>query len=136
MLSGITPARLVSPRVVRIVASDANDAGFERELQVSVPNATATKLRDTPVALPPLDPAVLSDASYALPIVPPTLLMPKSPNGNSSRFVLPSTIAPARRMPAAMCESRRGRCSTSASDPPVVGSPSTSMLSLNATGMP
>ena len=92
-----------------MVASDANEAGFDSELQVSVPNATVTKLADTATALPPLDPAVLSDGSYALPIVPPTVLMPKSPNGNSSRFVLPSTIAPARRIPAAIRESRRGR---------------------------
>src|SRR5439155_24863202 len=118
---GSTPGRLVRPRVVGIVASEANDAGFDSELQVSVPNATVTKLAATPVALPPLEPAVLSDGSYALPIVPPTVLMPKSPNGNSSRFVLPSRTAPARRIPAAMRESSRGRWSTSAFDPAVVG---------------
>src|SRR6266508_2452491 len=39
-LSGITPARLVRPRVVRMVARDANAAGFDRELHVSVPKAT------------------------------------------------------------------------------------------------
>src|SRR5206468_5580061 len=66
-LSGMTPARLVSPRVVRIVASDANAAGFDSELHVSVPNASATRLVDTATALPPLDPDVLSDASNALP---------------------------------------------------------------------
>ena len=108
-LSGITPARLVRPRVVRMVASDANAAGFDNELHVSVPNATVTRLAETATALPPLDPAVLSDGSYALPIVPATELIPKSPNGNSSRFVFPSTIAPARRIAAAMCESIRGR---------------------------
>jgi len=59
----MTPARLVSPRVVRIVASDPNDAGFDKELQVSVPNATVTRLPDTAIALPPLDPDVLSDGS-------------------------------------------------------------------------
>src|SRR5690242_13947043 len=116
----MTPARLVRPRVVRIVASDANDAGFDRELQVSVPNATVAKLVATAVALPPLDPDVLSDGSKGLPIVPATLLMPKSPNGNSSRFALPRTMAPARRIPAATRESSRGRWSTSAFDPPVV----------------
>jgi hypothetical protein len=59
----MTPARLVSPRVVRIVASEANAAGFESELHVSVPNASVTRLDATAVALPPLDPAVLSDGS-------------------------------------------------------------------------
>src|SRR5262245_14506476 len=104
VFSGITPARLVSPRVVRMVASDANDAGFDGELQVSVPNATGTRLDATPVALPPLEPAVLSDGSYAFPMVPPTVLMPKSPNGNSSRFVLPSITEPAPRHAAASRE--------------------------------
>ena len=59
----MTPARLVCPRVVRIVASDANAAGFDSELQVSVPNASVTRLVATATALPPLDPAVLSDGS-------------------------------------------------------------------------
>jgi hypothetical protein len=59
----MTPARLVKPRVVRIVASDANAAGFDSELHVSVPNATVTRLAATATALPPLDPAVLSDGS-------------------------------------------------------------------------
>jgi hypothetical protein len=48
---------------VRIVASDANDAGFDSELQVSVPKASGARLIATAVALPPLDPAVLSDGS-------------------------------------------------------------------------
>ena len=54
----MTPARLVSPRVVRIVASDAKPLGFDSELQVSVPNPRAARLVATAVALPPLDPAV------------------------------------------------------------------------------
>src|SRR5439155_2730944 len=107
-LSGMTPARLVSPRVVRIVESDANAAGFESELHVSVPNASATRLVATATALPPLDPDVLSDGSNALPIVPATELIPKSPNGNSSRFALPSITAPPCRIAAAIFESSRG----------------------------
>ena len=63
VFSGITPARLVSPRVVRMVASDANAAGFDSELHVSVPKPSAARLVLTSVALPPLDPAVLSDGS-------------------------------------------------------------------------
>ena len=59
----MTPARLVNPRVVRIVASDANAEGFDSELQVSVPNPRAARLAATAVALPPLDPAVLSVGS-------------------------------------------------------------------------
>ena len=94
---------------MRIVASDANAAGFESELQVSVPNASMTRLVEVATALPPLEPDVLSVGSYALPIVPATELIPKSPNGNSSRFALPSITAPAPRMPTAMCESSRGR---------------------------
>ena len=46
----MTPARLVSPRVVRIVASDANAAGFDSELHVSVPKASVTRLVDTATA--------------------------------------------------------------------------------------
>src|SRR5687767_5586643 len=117
-----------------MVSCDANDAGFESELHVSVPNAIVTRLVDTATGLPPLEPDVLREGSYALPIVPPTALMPKSPNGNSSRLALPNTIAPPRRIAPAMRESSRGWCSASALDPPVVGNPSTSMLSLNATG--
>jgi hypothetical protein len=63
VLSGITPARLVSPRVVRMVASEANEAGFESELHVSVPKPSAARLAATAVALPPLDPEVLSEGS-------------------------------------------------------------------------
>ena len=73
MLSGMTPARLVRPSVVRIVASDANDAGFDSELQVSVPKPSVARLVATAVAVPPLEPDVLSDGSKALPIVPPTV---------------------------------------------------------------
>ena len=58
--------------MVRIVASDANDAGFESELQVSVPKPSVARLVATAVAVPPLDPEVLSVGSKALPIVPPT----------------------------------------------------------------
>src|SRR5260221_5025800 len=100
-LSGITPARLVKPRVVRIVASDANAAGFESELQVSVPNATVTRLVEAATALPPLEPDVLSVGSYALPIVPATELIPKAPNGDSAKFALPRITAPAPPRPAA-----------------------------------
>ncbi len=92
-----------------MVASEPKDAGFDSELQVSVPKPSAARLVATAVAVPPLEPDVLSVGSKALPIVPPTLLMPKSPNGNSSRFALPSTTAPARRIPAATRESSRGR---------------------------
>ena len=60
---GITPARLVMPRVVRMVASDAKAAGFDSELQVSVPNPSAARLAATAVALPPLEPDVLNDGS-------------------------------------------------------------------------
>ena len=63
MLSGITPARLVRPRVVRMVASEAKAAGFDSELHVSVPKPSAARLVATLVALPPLDPEVLSDGS-------------------------------------------------------------------------
>ena len=59
----MTPARLRSPRVARIVASEANPLGFESELQVSVPKPSAARLAATAVALPPLDPEVLSDGS-------------------------------------------------------------------------
>src|SRR4051812_25611895 len=105
----MTPARLVRPRVVRIVVSDANDAGFDSELHVSVPKPRAARLVAMAVAVPPLEPDVLSVGSKALPIVPPTVLIPKSPNGNSSRLALPSITAPARRIPAATRESSRGR---------------------------
>src|SRR5439155_5224062 len=97
-LSGITPARLVKPLVVLIVAREANAAGFDSELQVSVPKASVTRLVETATALPPLEPAVLSEGSYALPIVPATELIPNSPNGNSSRFALPRITAPPLRM--------------------------------------
>ena len=63
MLSGITPARLVKPRVVRMVASDAKPLGLDSELHVSVPKPSAARLVATAVALPPLDPAVLSEGS-------------------------------------------------------------------------
>ena len=39
-----------------MVASDAKPAGFDSELQVSVPKPSAARLAATAVALPPLDP--------------------------------------------------------------------------------
>src|SRR5439155_24370691 len=39
-LSGMTPARLVRPRVVRIVESGGNAAGFEGEVQVWGPRGS------------------------------------------------------------------------------------------------
>ena len=49
--------------MVRMVASEAKAAGFDSELQVSVPKPSAARLVATLVALPPLEPAVLSDGS-------------------------------------------------------------------------
>ena len=46
-----------------MVASEANEAGFDSELQVSVPNPSAARLAATAVALPPLEPDVLNDGS-------------------------------------------------------------------------
>jgi len=45
-----------------MVASDANAAGFDSELHVSVPNAIVTRLVDTATALPPLEPNAPRDA--------------------------------------------------------------------------
>ena len=45
-LRGMTPARPANPRVVRMVARDAKPEGFDSELQVSVPKARGTQLRD------------------------------------------------------------------------------------------
>ncbi len=57
-LSGITPARLVSPIVDRMPTSAWWDEGPRMELPVSLPRPAAPKLAATAAAVPPLDPAV------------------------------------------------------------------------------
>ena len=57
-LSGITPARLVSPMVERMPTSDWCDDGPRIELPVSLPRPISPKLAATAAAVPPLEPAV------------------------------------------------------------------------------
>ena len=63
-LSGITPARLVSPIVDRMPTSAWCDDGPRIELPVSLPRPTAPKLAATDAAVPPLDPAVTRSSAY------------------------------------------------------------------------
>ena len=92
------------------------------------PSATAT-------ADPELDPPEIRPASQAERTAPYGLRVPTRPVANWSRFVLPSTTAPAARSRATEVASRSGVYAYDGAAA-VVGIPATSMLSLTAATSP
>lgn len=62
-VTGITPARLVSPTVGLMPTTELKLAGHSIEPFVSVPRDTATKFAATDIAGPLLDPHGLADST-------------------------------------------------------------------------
>ena len=110
-------------------------AGTRPEPAVSVPRANATVPDATATALPELDPPEIRSCPKTLSGMPKGERVPVSPVANWSRFVFPTTIAPASSSRRTQCASRSG-CRVNAGQPAVVGRPATSMLSLTANGTP
>ncbi len=84
-------------------------AGTRPEPAVSVPRAKSTMPRATATAEPALEPPLILAGSYAPRTAPYGERVPTRPVANWSRFVVPSTIAPAARSRATAGASASGR---------------------------
>lgn len=106
--AGTTPAVGTRPRVGLRPTMPLNAAGTRPEPAVSVPRAKSTMPRATATAEPELEPPLTLAGSYALRTAPCGERVPTRPVANWSRFVVPSTIAPAARRPATTGASASG----------------------------
>src|SRR5437764_15375621 len=77
-----------------------NAAGLRSDPPVSDPVATGTSPQANATAAPPEDPPHVLVRSYGLCVAPKTLLNVCDPAPNSGVLVLPTIIAPARRIRA------------------------------------
>ena len=86
-----------------------SEAGWRIDPPVSLPSAAAQRPAATAAALPALLPPGTRDASHGLRTGPHLQCSPEEPMANSSRLVLPVTIAPAwsRRSTAAASNGER-----------------------------
>src|SRR5262245_4945147 len=85
---------------------------------------------------PPLEPPGMLFASQGLRVAPVRGFAEVDPIANSSRFVLPTTIAPCFFRRETAGASRSGTYSDNDGDPAVVLTPAVSKLSLIASGIP
>ena len=117
-------------------------AGHVIEPSVSVPTAAAAKLAAIAAPEPELEPQAECVSRYGFTVRPPRPLQPlfalnERKFAHSLRFVLPSTIAPARRRFATSAASAGTLAPTRASEPAVVCIASAvAMLSFTTIGMP
>src|SRR5207302_7447212 len=95
----------------------------------AMPEATAA-------ALPPLEPPGTRVGSCGLRVGPNAEFSVDEPIANSSRFVLPTTTAPAARKRSTTVASYGGRQPSRMRDEHVVGIPRVAKLSFNAIGTP
>src|SRR5690606_34514793 len=106
------------------------------EPPVSDPNASAAKPAATAADDPPDDPPGTRAVSSGLRVVPNAEFSVDDPIANSSRFVLPTTIAPASASRVTTVASYGGFQPSRMRDEHVVGTPRVHMLSFSATGTP
>src|SRR5947199_8487457 len=90
----------------------------------------------TAAALPPLEPPGTRVTSCGLRVGPKAEFSVDEPMANSSRFVLPTTIAPASCSRETMVASYGGRQCSRIREEHVVGTPRVHMLSFKATATP
>src|SRR5439155_5038987 len=98
-------------------------AGLRSDPPMSVPSAIATMPAASATAAPPLLPPHVFVGSNGLRVAPNTGLNVCDPAPNSGVFVLPTTIAPARRLRSTMSESSAGMKSLKIGEPNVVRIP-------------
>src|SRR5688572_16820982 len=79
--------------------------GLRSEPPVSLPSAMGSIRQAVATAAPPLLPPHVLDTSYGLSVAPNTVLNVCDPAPNSGVFVLPTVMAPARRMRVTMSAS-------------------------------
>src|SRR5205823_10735693 len=84
-------------------------AGWRIDPPVSDPNEAGTMPEATAAALPPLEPPGTREGSCGLRVGPNAEFSVDEPMANSSRFVLPTTIAPASRSRDTIVASYGGR---------------------------
>src|SRR5215467_12746941 len=72
-------------------------AGIRSEPPRSLPSSRAQNPAATAAAAPPEDPPGVREASHGLLVVPNSSLYDWQSDAHTGRFVLPTTIAPARR---------------------------------------
>src|SRR5437763_5610556 len=101
------------------------------EPPVSEPSASGAKPAATAAALPPLDPPGTREWSCGLRVGPKAEFSVELPMANSSRLVLPMTMAPAATTRSTTVASYGGRHPARIRDEQVVGIPRVHMLSFN-----
>src|SRR6476619_7031692 len=106
------------------------------EPPVSLPSPIEANPAATAAALPPLLPPGTRDVSWGLRVGPNAEFSVLDPIANSSRLVLPMTIAPASRSRVTTVASYGGRQPSRIFDEHVVGTPRVQKLSLSAIGTP
>src|SRR5437773_3453446 len=106
------------------------------EPPVSEPRPTGTRPAATAAADPPLDPPGTRVRSWGLLVGPKAEFSVDEPMANSSRLVLPMTMAPAARSRSTTVASYGGFHPSRMRDEQVVGTPRVHRLSLRATGTP
>src|SRR4051794_27689613 len=133
--AGTIPAVLTRPGVGLSPTIPFNAAGTRPDPAVSVPIETGTTPRATAMAEPELDPPGTRSGRSAFGGTPYGVRVPTSPVANWSRFVLPTSTAPAARSRATTVASASG-VRAKPGHPAVVGTSAASMLSLTTNGTP
>src|SRR3954466_2768133 len=107
-------------------------AGWRMEPPVSGPGAAGSSRAATAAAEPPDEPPGTRVGSCGLRVTPKAEFSVDDPIANSSRLVLPTTIAPAARSRVTTVASYGGRQPSRILEEHVVGIPRVHMLSFNA----
>ncbi len=134
--AGTTPVTGTRPRVGLTPTRPCSAAGTRPDPAVSVPRARSAIPSATATAEPLLDPPEMRSGAVACRTAPYGLRVPTRPVANWSRFVVPSTTAPASRSRATAVASAGAGPSANEGHPAVVGGPATAMLPLGAVGVP
>src|SRR5215210_5062475 len=130
------PLRLTRPYGGLTPTTPQSAAGCRIDPPVSLPSASGANPAATAAALPPLDPPATRDVSCGLRVTPNALFSVLDPIANSSRFVLPTTIAPAAASLVTTVASYGGFHPARIFDEHVVGIRRVQRLSLRAMGTP
>src|SRR5438067_7729231 len=113
-----------------------SEAGCRMEPPVSEPVASGVSPAATAAAEPPLEPPGTRARSHGLRVVWKPLFSVELPIANSSRFVFPTSTAPASRRRLQAVASYGGRQLPRIFDPHVVRMSRVQKLSLSAIGTP
>src|SRR5512139_165331 len=113
-----------------------NAAGWRTDPPVSDPRPSTAWRAATAAAEPPLDPPGARSRAHGLREGPNAEFSVDDPIANSSQFVLPRTIAPARSSRSTTVAEYGGTNRSRILEHAVVLTPRVQMLSLTATGTP